>query len=1236
MFRARFPPRLLAVALALLTAIGGLVVVGSGHPAAPSAGSTSHATTPSPTASAPHVSPLVREAGVLTPAAPAFASSSPSASLSPAEIFLPNPILQAAGPYVGPVRPSYSGVPAPMGVSDFGVGTNNTTYAYTTTSFEGTFSVGSFDAFSPGFVQGAPFQAPDWGLLQLNAVAVNVTYAPLAPPGVFWIQNAVHLNRSGFEFEDNIWNLTSSVGGLSPAILSGSGRIYSQEFYAGFGSFTPQVFPFTLKLFDNISRVGTHVVVHFNYTLIPGSGPAQPTVNYDTVVFNGTASSVSPPQFEVNGGQTTPTGLLYDAELVLGGNGAGGHANVVALNASARLLAWNHTSLAYRPVRSAYDFGADSSETAFGVAEHYASGGSTAYLSCGPSALYGLWNTSAGPVAPAASSGSIHLQLTTAPAYAFVFANLSSLGQGYSYAPSNAAGVVSADLPPPIEGLAYRLEAWADGFAPGNLSFTNSTTATLSLNASASTVDAPIYLDGDAQARAFANATVYGTAYGAASRTLWLNTSGVALAPPFRSLNAHENPTFQLFAEKGLATTNVAVHALSQARSTFNYTFYNGSVRYYPGWTQGYFFLGGTASFSASTLQIQGNPGLFNNFPLPTFSPPTVEFFDTTHSSASSISASNDAQGVTAVGAVQLVVTGVQASSGAKGVVASYLGGLTVNGVTATGQDLYLMPSTGAALDHVSATRVHAVTASSVALGLNVSNSTNVSVVGVTVSSGATGFNGSGSSEVNVSWVNVTDNSLSAAGNWSSGTKLNFTDLSILGLGLDLQNDTLVYVKNGTAEGAGTAVVQEFANSTWGTFVAIDAVSGATGLNLSRASNLTVRNVTADLSSLGVLLNASSNVVGDGILSLDRSFGVFWSNGTNGTFNNVTAMDLSVGFWAQNGSRLTVTNVTAWNLTVGATTYVQNQSTQFFYPVAGAAFYNDSQVVVTGVRATGYPFGVWSNMTRTLTVTNVIGWYSGVVVNVNNTSRAHVQLVFSFGSAYGLFLSNCTNGKVTNSTFEASTVLGVYVANGATNSIASNNFVGNNGSSVNGVYSPRHVQAWTSAAVGVSFSSNFWSDHSGFGNYIVNGTVQDGNPRTDLSTTYLEFAETGLVSGEFWILDLGAYPAYNTTMSHFYIPGWSLPATATIPFEVLAPIGIPTHPRFGNVTWTGGTLASPITIVFGTPSQPLLLLGLPAWEFLSLVAAVVVVALVAVLLLFRRRRPPARPAPSTFDPDELP
>lgn len=1233
--RARPSGKLVAVALGLLGFLGGLAGIGIGHAATSGPVATGLSAAVHEAPSHPQIASLAHVQGPVPAAAP-FVPSVPSGGALPgADVLVPNPILIAAGQYIGPVRASYTGVPAPMGVSDLGVGTNNTTYAYTTTSFEGTFHVGSFDAFSPGHVQAVPFQAPDWGLLELNAVAVNVTYGGLQP-GEFWIQNAVHINRSGFEFEDNIWNVSSTAGGLSPAMLSGRGQVYANnEFYAGFGSWTPQSFPFTLKLFDNITHVGTHVVVRFNYTLIPGAGPALPTVNYDTVTFNGNFLSASPPQFEVNGGMTTPSGLLYDAELVLGGNGGGGHSNIVALNASANLQVWNHTAAKYLPIRSAYDFGPDSSETAFGVAEHYAAGGSTAYLSEGPSVLLGLWNTSTGPVAPVAGPGSIHVQLTASPAYAFVFANLTSFGQGYSYAPSTAGGVVTTDLPPPIGGAAYVFDAWADGYSPNGISVNASSSVALTLSPSPSTVNAPIYLDGDVQARAFGNASVPGTVYRSGSQTLYLNTSGIAPAVPFRSLNAFEYPTFQLFAEQGLASTNVALTALSQAGSTFNYTFYNGSLRYLPGWSQGFFFLGGGATFTATSLRLQGNPGLFNNFPIPTLPVSTVEFYETTGSSAHLISAVNDTPGVTAVGTVGLHVTGVTATAGAVGVLASSLSGLTISSVTASSQDVFQVKATGVELDRVNGASVHGVTASSTAVGLNVTNSTNLDVVGVAVNQAATGFLGNESSGVNVSWVNVTDGVFSEAGNWSFGRQLSFSNLLIQGTGLNLQNDTFVVVTNGSADGGGSTVVQQFANSTWGTFDTIGATLGATGLNLSRALNLTLRNVSADLGSVGAVLNNSSNVRGDGISSLASSFGIFWLNGTNGSFNNVSAMDLSVGVWAQNGSRLTVTNVTAWNLTVGSQNYTQNTTTQLWYPVAGVAFYNDSQVNVSSVQATGYPFGVWSNMTRTLTVTDVIGWYSGAVVNVNNTTRPHVQFVFSFGSTYGLIMRNCTNGKVTNSTFEASTIFGVYVANGSGNLITSNNFVGNNGSSVNGVYNARHAQAGTFSPTGVSFSKNYWSDYSGFSNYIINGTVQDPFPRggADLTTTYLEFAETGLLSGQFWIVDLGKYPAYNTTMSHFVIPGWSLPASATIPFEVLAPIGIPAHPRLGNVTWTGSTLASPITIVFGTPSEPLLIAGLPAWEFVTIVVVAAVVALVAFLLVLRRRRPPRPPAQTTFDPE---
>jgi hypothetical protein len=1229
MSETAFGRRFLAVLVVVILGVTAAWVLA---PAAP--GSTAASHTSAAVAGGAHLSPSAagHPGEALTGSAPASAYPSSRLgtsgnSLPSSDIFYPNPLASSKNAVTGAVFPSFHAPPAPMGVSDLGVGVNGTPYAYRTTSFQGTVTVGSLQAFQPGYVASPPFEAPDWALFQLNAVAVNVTYAPSAGPGVFWLQNAVHLNGTTLQLEDNIWNFSAPNASVSPTILYGNGHTYRNQFYAGFAAIRAISYPLTITLYDNVTEVGTHDVAHFGYTLVSGLLPPV-SGTYDTVTFNGTASALQPPQLEVNGSSLTPSGELYDAELVLGGNGGGANTNILALNASATLKSWNHTALAYRPIRSAYDFGADSSESVLGAAVHYVGTGGTAYLGTGPSILYGLWNTTSGPLGPAASPGLLQVHLTTSAAYAFVFANVTALGGAYSYAPSSRSGTMSANLPPELNATPYSFEVLADGFAPASTTVTNSSdaTQTVTLTSDPTSLTAPVYLNGTAQARELANATIPQVSF--ARGTLYLNATKVSLGAPFLQLNELANPTFQLFTARGVSA-NVSVDGFVQDPMTFNYTYYTAPVRFYSGWTQGYFFYAGSGTFSVQRVTIAGVPNLLAQ-PTPTLPAPTVEFYWTTASSARSITASSTAVGVTAYAASALSVSGLTVGTGAQGLAASNLSGLTVSSVNAAG-----LGTVGVVLAHVSNTRISGLAATGFATGLASGNSSGVSVLGLTVGLAAVGFTANATSASNVSWMNVTGGVTSSAGSWSNSVALRFSNVSISGSGLDLEGDSDVAVANGSATGFGTSVVAAFSNSSHGTFGTIYAAAGAVGLNLSHAQNVTIRGVTAAIDSTGALVNATSNVTASYVNSSVNSTGIAWTNGSHGTFTTIVTSTLSVGVWIGNASHATVTGVTATNDTLGAARYFVNPLSFLYYPIAGVGLYNATYVNVSGVVSSGYGYAVWSNGTKALDITNVQAWYDGTAVDINATTPlgptlSKVQQVYSYGSDYGVFLQNSTYVTVSTSTLEASTTLGLEIQNGSHDSVTHSNFVANNRSSVSGGYSSSHVQAWTNNTTAASFSANYWADWGGSGDYVVNNSVKDLSPQGEFYGPYLEFTESGLFSDQAWQIGIGLTPEYNATASAIYIPGWTLPNT-TLAFVVFGPLVPAPHPRYGNVTWDGSTLPA-VHIQFGTPPTPLLILGLPVWAFALIVALVLLVVLVFVVRKMRRRRPPAAPI-DTFDPE---
>ncbi len=1231
----------LALALAMLMLVGGLAgfLLPSGHlPSSPG-----YATHPSgvpasaPTGANSPLAHLPTSALSGQPLVTQATLPSGAAGLPLWKVLPPNPNVNPTLSSKGLVVPTFSTVPAPMGISDLGVNAAGA-YTYRTKGFEGTLAFQTFRAFEPGYEASPSYQAPDWAVVKLAAVAVNISYPhATSPTGVFWVENAVHLNGSRLKFEDNIWNFSAVSAGLPLSTLHGTaGKIYLARFYAGFGPSLAVTFPFTLDLYVNLTKGATHDVLYFNYTIINNLGARLPGT-YDIVTFNGTASSASPPQFEVSGSGYTPAGLLYDSELVVGGNGGGAHTNLLDLSATAKLREWAHATSKFLPVRSAYDFGVDSSETASGIASHYVNKSGkpvpTVHLVQGPSMLYGLWNTSSATgVAPAAKSGWIGVNLSSSPDYAFLFANLSS-ATAYAYAPSGATGTMTTELPPPPTGAPYVFDAWADGYQPSaNVPVSGNTTQTVSLTASPSILDAPVYLNGDTQAAALGAARVTGMGYaGSSPATLWLNASAVQLAAPFRSLNDESYPAFQLLVAQGLST-NVVVNGFEQSRFTFNYTSDLGTSRYLPGWTQGYFFFGGSGRFTVGNTSLEAAPSAVPQA-VPTLPAPTVEFYFTHGSSAYQLSSSLDAHAVTAFGVSSLRLSNISAVSGGKAVVASNSTNLTITTVSADGQDPLFHPSVGITLTGVRRTSIVGLAASNLAEGLTSAGSTYLNLSSLSVASGATGVSATATGSANVVWMNVTGGVPSAAGNWTGSNELSFKHLGVRGTGLVLTNDLVVTMVNCSAQGPGSSVVQSFNGSKQGTFTGINASNSATGLNLTLASNLTVTDVVAQSQSLGVAVAGSTGATVTNVLAETNSLGVLWNLSSTGTISTVSAFVDSLGVWAENASGLTISGVKASNNSLDREAYFSIPGSLSSYPIAAVGLLHDNGITVTDVQATYYPFAVWANYTQGLTLTSVIGWYCGTVVSdfENATlGEAHslISQVFSFGSRLGILLVNCEYVKVEASTLEASQGFGINISNGSSNNVTNTNFVANNNSSVTGGYSVSHAQAWTNRVTN-HFYENYWADWPGIGRYPINNSVDIKPLTTGFYSFYLEFTESGLAGGQAWTFALGNYPAYTTTSSVVYIPGWTLSA-GRLPFKVLAPVGVAANPRYGNVSWAGATLP-PIHIVFGTPVHPLMILGVAAWLFLTVVGAVVAVV---VGVFFYRRRGRRPPAPRTNPLDE--
>jgi hypothetical protein len=275
------------------------------------------------------------------------------------------------------VNALYSSEPAPMGIADYGVNSNNCGFIrhFTKVLGEG--------VICKAYVR-ASSTCSDCFTLQLNAV---LTYCVNGKHYCIWTQDVAFF--FGFNntivFIDNIWNLTCShakVEGVSgKGVISPSGNTcfyyYESPYYCRF--------TFPVKVCA-LMRVTTNSlgepVIYFCYNL--GKG----WVNYDTVtVLTPHAKNV---YYTIDGCKYTGTGNFYDIEFVLGGPGGGSSATVCCILAYFKLYYGNST---LTEINNAYNFGSDTAETVCYVVDQATTygGSNAAQITCGYGSLCMLW-----------------------------------------------------------------------------------------------------------------------------------------------------------------------------------------------------------------------------------------------------------------------------------------------------------------------------------------------------------------------------------------------------------------------------------------------------------------------------------------------------------------------------------------------------------------------------------------------------------------------------------------------------------------------------------------------------------------------------------------------------------------------------------------------------------------------------------------------------------------------------
>ncbi len=315
--------------------------------------------------------------------------------------------------------PGYDRSPAPMGISDFGYSTNSgvsTKYAYTTTGFLGS---AMFEAMDPFALQNP---AQKTVAIQLNTVLTQVTVNG-SSNNAFWIQNVMLYTPSEgkMQFVSNIWSLSSPSMELQPnAILSGNGVVVPGLFYYYAGPIINVPETFTAIVYVDSVMNDLNNAVTFDYE-ITGTESAStiPRTTYDIVTFNsvplGSVIPANSAVFKVSGNEKTPSGLLYDAELMATGPGGGSSTSIFSANGQLKLQ-YRGSAGTYSNVPAAFNYGANTGETIQGLSVWWTSTQSpVAHMSLGPSILVPMWGSDV------SRSGGTNIQGTIDPANAFFF-----------------------------------------------------------------------------------------------------------------------------------------------------------------------------------------------------------------------------------------------------------------------------------------------------------------------------------------------------------------------------------------------------------------------------------------------------------------------------------------------------------------------------------------------------------------------------------------------------------------------------------------------------------------------------------------------------------------------------------------------------------------------------------------------------------------------------------------------
>ncbi len=344
--------------------------------------------------------------------------------------FVPRPSLPATevqqAAARGYVAPSYTSLPAPMGVAYDGVSADPNG-SVSARVLETTRVRGTVDTSGAGIVGADLYlRTPDAFSIQLNAVVTGVQLQG-AGNYTFWAQDVVEYFPTAeyLVLLSNLWNFS---GGYLPSDVlyahGPDGHVVDGVYYYAEQTFAQVRYPWNLTLTLGSTLDAGRQQLSFAAAF---TGPNVPEAllndTFDEVVFNstgpgGSGAAAEPANFTADGRQLNPLDLPDDLELTIGGPGGGSQVDLTSAEARLALATWNGS--AYAAVPAAFDFGSDSGETSIGAAVSWsyangsgaAAGAPYAQLTAGASSLRGLWNASG-------AAGAYRLELNVTPSNAF-------------------------------------------------------------------------------------------------------------------------------------------------------------------------------------------------------------------------------------------------------------------------------------------------------------------------------------------------------------------------------------------------------------------------------------------------------------------------------------------------------------------------------------------------------------------------------------------------------------------------------------------------------------------------------------------------------------------------------------------------------------------------------------------------------------------------------------------------